>query len=96
MALVSPSCKACLHDFQTALTRSDLGAAELSILENRNLGFGDRIVARVNRAKAAANALHAASPVGPSAQRKIVGAGYDVEQFDRFNTPVFNAAKTVL
>jgi hypothetical protein len=84
------------QDFQTALTRADLGAAELAVLENRSLGFGDSIVARVNRAKAAANALHAASPLGPSAQRKIVGGGYDIEQFDRFNKPVLNAVKTVL
>ncbi len=84
------------HDFQTAVTRADLSVAELAVLENRNLGFADSIVARVNRAKTTANTLHAASPLGPSAQRKISGGGYDIEQFDRFSNPVLNSAKSVL
>lgn len=76
--------------------RAGFGAAELSILENSNLCFGDSIVARVNGAKAAAHALHAPSPLGPGAQHNIVGGGYDIEKFDRFNNPGLNAAKTVL
>jgi hypothetical protein len=82
------------HDFQTSATRADLSPGELGILENPRLGFGDSVVARVNRAKSAADASHVASPIGPSAPAKIDGGGYAIEQFDRFNNAVVNNRKT--